>query len=126
MGQFAHLGEVEGLNQIAVPISRTDPANANSDGMQEAHIQGAKLYNEDLQDLRAEIDPFGVGSSEMPSNGVLAPETKMGSLALRVTTHSSQQVKLFDNPLNSDQFLGGLHKDVVNKAADTSDDPLLP
>ena len=29
MGQFAHLGEVEGLNQIAIPILRTDPANAN-------------------------------------------------------------------------------------------------
>lgn len=53
MGQFEHLGEVDGLNVIALPITRSDPATANKDGMQEAHLTGAKLYNEDLQDVRA-------------------------------------------------------------------------
>ncbi|NJM82300.1 MAG: hypothetical protein HC844_07250 [Tabrizicola sp.] len=72
MGQFEHLAEVEDLNVIALPITRSDPATANKDGMQEAHLTGAKLYNEDLRAVRAEIDPFGIGTSEMPSNGVLA------------------------------------------------------
>lgn len=79
MGQFDHLADVDGLNVIALPIRRSDSANANRDGMQEAHLTGVKLYNEDLTGLRNETDPFGIGTSEMPSNGVLAPETQTGS-----------------------------------------------
>ena len=83
MGHFSHLGDVDGLNVIALPITRSDPADANKDGMQEAHLTGAKLYNEDLKDLRAEIDPFRIGTSEMPSNGVLAPASRR----VRDSTH---------------------------------------
>jgi hypothetical protein len=42
MGQFAPMGEVDGLSQIAIPILRTDPAIANKDGMQEAHMRGLR------------------------------------------------------------------------------------
>lgn len=42
MGQWAHMGELEGLSQIAIPIPRTDPPIANKDGMQEAHRRGLR------------------------------------------------------------------------------------
>lgn len=42
MGQFAHMGEVEGLSQIAIPIPRTDTPIANKEGMQEAHMRGLR------------------------------------------------------------------------------------
>lgn len=127
MGQFSHLADVDGLNVIALPITRSDPANVNKDGMQEAHLTGANLYDRSLEPLRTEIDPFGIGTSEMPSNGVLAPETQAGSLALRVTTHSGEQLKAFDdlsfevdNP-DGDQFLSGLRQDVRDQVADLRD-----
>ena len=42
MGQFAHMGELEGLSQIATPILRTVTPIANKDGMQEAHMRGLR------------------------------------------------------------------------------------
>ncbi len=114
MGQFAHLGSIEDFFPISLPIFR----GINPDGMQEAHLQGAALFNEDMLDLRVQIDPFGTMPAEMATNGVLAPESKEGSLALRVTVHNGRQQIAFDNLSyevdnpDGDQFLNGLRRDV--------------
>jgi len=99
MGAFNHLTNVvEGIESIATPLPKANPANINRDGLQDAHIQAHNLWEkDDFQRFLAIIDPDAVLDPHTPSNGVHAPETKPGGMALGTWVHNGRQLKAYDD-----------------------------
>jgi hypothetical protein len=77
-----NLGNVAGLEHIAIPLPYA--GNKNADGLQEAHILGKDFWSTALRDLRSLIDPNNVMGADDRRNGFLAPESKPGGMALGV------------------------------------------
>jgi hypothetical protein len=77
-----NLGNVAGLEHIAIPLPYA--GNKNADGLQEAHILGKDFWTVVLFDLRSLIDPNNVMGADDRRNGFLAPESKPGGMALGV------------------------------------------
>ena len=56
-GVFEHLCTVPDINEIAPSIPRGDATNR--DGLQDAHIQATKFWNDNFGGLMEAIDPDG-------------------------------------------------------------------
>ena len=83
---FPHLRDVPGIVEIAPRYGKS----TNKDGLQEAHIQGKKFWEDNFDGLMEAIDPDGLFEAGArpgrpdwhPSNTVNAPESEIGGRSL--------------------------------------------
>lgn len=126
MSGFTHLPDRPELRDEGITPSIPLGDQTNRDGLQAAHIQGQKYWEDNFGPLLDLIDPQKEYlRPEMANNGVYGPERSMGGMTLATATHNGRQVGEYDrlhydngdDADTSEQFLNRLERETRKQSS---------